>query len=333
MSSRTLRTSSRFRTFRLIAGALGVTALVVAELAKRAERKHPPQGRFITVDGVRLHYTDSGGDGAPVVLIHGNGVTSEDWRISGVLQALTRRYRVITFDRPGFGFSDRPRSTIWTAQAQADLIKKALDHLGVSQPVVVGHSFGALVAAALAVRHRRLIRGVVLISGYYFPTFRADSLLLSPPAIPVVGDVLRYTISPIIGFFFSSFMFRKLFAPRDIPDRFTREFPLGLALRPSQIRASAADGAMMVEAAAELEGSYRTISVPTAIVAGDSDEIADLRRQSFRLHTRIPGSKLRVLAGVGHMVHYYAPNAIMKAIDTVSVGSRDYYWRRELGRF
>jgi pimeloyl-ACP methyl ester carboxylesterase len=327
-----VRSRSRLRTLGLIAGALAATALIVREMAKAAEKKHPPEGNFVTVDGVRLHYTDTGGEGTPVVLLHGNGMTSADWRISGVTKALALRYRVIAFDRPGFGYSERPRSRTWTPQAQADIIKAALAEIGVSQPVVVGHSFGALVAAAYAIKHRRFVRGVVLVSGYYFPTFRADSLIFSPPAIPVLGDILRYTISPIIGLIAGPLLFKKSFAPREIPERFSREFPLALALRPWQILATSADAAMMVEAAAQLEDTYRSISVPTAIVSGDADEITDLRRQSFRLHTRVPASKMRIHAGIGHMVHYFAPNAIINAIDTVSVGSRDYYWRRELGR-
>jgi pimeloyl-ACP methyl ester carboxylesterase len=142
----------------------------------RAEpRNGRSSGRFLTVNGVRLHYTDSGGSGVPVVLIHGNTVTFEDWRLSGVSAKAEQRYRVIAFDRPGFGYSERPRLKLWTPGAHADLIHQALASLGVTQAIVVGHSFGALVAVALAVRHPRLVQGLVAAPGYYFPTFRLDA--------------------------------------------------------------------------------------------------------------------------------------------------------------
>ena len=91
------------------------------------------------VDGVRLHYSDRG-EGSPVVLIHGNMVTGDDYNTSGVAEILQAGHRVIIFDRPGFGHSQRPRGRIWTANKQADLLHKALQQLGVVRPVVVGHS-------------------------------------------------------------------------------------------------------------------------------------------------------------------------------------------------
>src|SRR5690349_6475887 len=87
-----------------LAGAAGLTALALVNhaAARRAERRHPPRGRLIKVDGVRLHYTDRG-TGQPVVLIHGNAVTGDDWDTSGVAELLLEGHRVIVFDRPGFG--------------------------------------------------------------------------------------------------------------------------------------------------------------------------------------------------------------------------------------
>ena len=105
-------------------------AVLSLTLARQAEAQHPSSGRFLTVNGVRLHYRDSGGKGVPVVLLHGNTVTFEDWQLSGVSAKAERRYRVIAFDRPGFGYSQRPRLKLWTPGAQADLIREALASLG-----------------------------------------------------------------------------------------------------------------------------------------------------------------------------------------------------------
>jgi hypothetical protein len=58
--------------------ALAGTAIANHKMAKSAQRKHPPEGQFLTVDGVRLHYVDSGGDNSPVVLLHGNGTMIAD---------------------------------------------------------------------------------------------------------------------------------------------------------------------------------------------------------------------------------------------------------------
>ena len=133
------------------AAALAALAAVNHLVARRTERRHPPGGRFITVDGVRLHVMDRG-KGPAVVLIHGNAVAGDDWDISGVADLLLQKHRVIIFDRPGFGYSERPRGRAWTAARQAGLILGALRQMGVEQPSIVGHSWGAMVALNLAVR-------------------------------------------------------------------------------------------------------------------------------------------------------------------------------------
>jgi hypothetical protein len=94
------------------AAALGITALYSAAKAREAEDRYAPIGRFITVNGVRLHYIERG-EGEPLVLIHGNGTMAEDFLVSGIVDELAERYRVIIIDRPGYGYSERPRA-LWT---------------------------------------------------------------------------------------------------------------------------------------------------------------------------------------------------------------------------
>ena len=162
----------------VLVAALAATAVYAVAQAHAAERKTPPIGHFLDVDGVRLHYFERG-QGDPVVLIHGNGALIQDFIVSGLVDGLSERHRVIVFDRPGFGYSTRPRTRIWTPMAQADVLRKALDQLGVEQAIVLGHSWGTLVAVALALQAPDLVRGLVLLSGYYFPTARLDVPLLS----------------------------------------------------------------------------------------------------------------------------------------------------------
>jgi len=139
--------------------------------ARLAEWQNPPSCSFIEVEGVRLHYSDRG-SGRPVVLIHSNIVTGDDYNTSGVAERLLGTRRVIIFDRPGYGYSERPRWRPWTAIAQAELLHKALrESGGVEQPVIVGHSWGTLVALAFAIRHQSDTAGLVLLSGYYFRSF------------------------------------------------------------------------------------------------------------------------------------------------------------------
>ncbi len=183
-----------------------------------------------------------------VVLFHGNGTMIQDLVLSGLVDRLAHNYRVVCFDRPGFGYSDRPRTRIWTPTTQAALFAKALDQLGVRNPVVLGHSWGTLVAIALALQSGYAVSGLVLVSGYYFPTARTDFWLMSAPALPLLGDLMRYTISPIISWAIMPKLMRTLFAPRAIPPEFKNEFPISLALRPKQLRAAAEESAFLIPA-------------------------------------------------------------------------------------
>jgi pimeloyl-ACP methyl ester carboxylesterase len=292
-------------------GALTAAAAVVARSTRETERAHPPTGRFLEIRGVKLYYTERGA-GPPVLLLHGNGVTAQDWEISGVLDGLAADHRVIAIDRPGFGYSERPRRSAWTPEQQAELIHAALAELNVERPVVVGHSWGTLVALALALDYPADVERLVLLSGYYFPSPRVDAMLQIAPATPLLGDVLRHTVSPIIGRLMAPMVIRQLFAPAPVPERFA-QFPFSMSLRPSQLRASAEEAALMVPSAALLQERYGELRLPVAIIAGSGDRIVDPSAQSNRLSRQIAGKDAQIISGAGHMVHYFAPERVVAA--------------------
>ncbi|MFP5406316.1 MAG: alpha/beta fold hydrolase, partial [Gammaproteobacteria bacterium] len=205
--------------------------------------------------------------------------------------------------------------------AQAALFEKALTRLRVEQPVVLGHSWGTLVALAMALDYPQKVRGLVLVSGYYYPTARLDVAMTAPVALPVLGDVMRYTVSPVFG----RLAFRKtievMFAPRPVPDRFRETLSREMMLRPSQIRANAEDAAFMIPAAARFEYRYPTLQVPVRILAGAEDRVVDTQEQAARLRAELPQSKLRVFQNIGHMVHYAALDATVAAVEELAEGS------------
>ena len=299
-------------------GTLAAMALINRNLAKKAEHKNPPTGRFFDVNGVRLHYVERG-SGEPLVLLHGNGSMIQDFESSGLIDLAAKNYRVIVFDRPGFGHSDRPRNVVWTPAAQAELIKHALARLGVSNAIVLGHSWGASLAIALALKYPDLIRGLVLASGYYFPTARLDVVALGPPALPLIGDILSHTLSPLISRAIWPLMMRKIFGPQSVPKKF-EAFPKEMALRPSQIRASAAESAMMIPDAFKLRNQYADLKMPVVIIAGEQDRLVDTDTQSARLHSAVSQSRFHRFPGNGHMIQQTATDQVMSAISEVTSG-------------
>ncbi len=294
-------------------GTLAGLALVNRAQAQRARRDHPPLGRFLDVGGVRLHYLERG-SGRPILLVHGNGTMVEDWIISGLVDELAKTNRVIAIDRPGFGHSSRPRGTSWTAERQAALFAEALRLLDAEDVVVAGHSYGALVTAALELNHPERLRGIALLGGYYYPTPRADVWLVAPSAIPGIGDVLRHTIAPPLAHALRRRFTARLFGPAAPTQAWQDNFPWPMALRPSRIRAGASDATLMISGSLGLASRYPEIDLPVAIVAGRGDRMVHTPTQSERLHQALPKSRLHLLDGIGQMVHHNATDEVAAVI-------------------
>lgn len=296
--------------------ALAASAAYVRYQSRKVEKDNPPAGQFIEVDGVRLHYVERG-RGQPLVLLHGNGTSSQEIDSSGLIDILSTSYRVIAFDRPGYGYSERPGRLHWDAEAQAELIHEALQRLDVEKPIIVAHSWATMVAIGIGLRYPGDVRGLLLLSGYYFPTPRVDVPLFSPAGLPVVGDAMRYTVAPVIGRAMWPAFVRKLFAPASTPDKFKNGYPVWMTLRPGQLRATTEEIALMIPSAAGLRDRYRELDVPTIIMAGQGDLHAIPQLHSERLHAEIRDSELILVPGVGHMITHSATEEVVNAIDTL----------------
>ena len=137
----------------------------------------------------------------------------------------------------------------------------------------------------------------------------------------MIGDVLRHTVSPPLGAALLPLLVKGMFAPLPVPGRFERGFPHGMAVRPSQIRAEAQDGAGMAAQVAAMREHYQGLRMPVVIVAGAEDKVVDVGRHAVRLHGDIPGSELRLVPGAGHMVHHAVPGLVAEAVEVVSARS------------
>jgi pimeloyl-ACP methyl ester carboxylesterase len=180
---------------------------------------------------------------------------------------------------------------------------------------VVGHSWGTLVALELAMHYPHDVKRLLLLSGYYFPTFRPDVAIFAAPALPVVGDVMRYTISPLLGRLTAPQVTAQMFAPNPVAPQFTASLPM--TLRPSQLRAAAQDTACMVPGAASAAKGYGALTMPTAIVAGRGDKIVEYT-QSERLAATLDEARLLIVEDSGHMVHYTATDTVVQTIATLA---------------
>ena len=298
----------------LIAAALAASAAAAHYRTSLAEKENPPAGQFVEVDGVRLHYVERG-SGEPLVLLHGAASMTADFLISPLVQMAAERYRVIIFDRPGYGYSERPRSTVWGPVTQAALFEEAFRKLNIDQPVVLGHSWGALVALALGLDFPRSVKGLVLMSGYFYPTSRPELALTRITGVPLLGDLLRHTLSPWLVRAVWRLGLKNIFAPGAVPDHFEERFPVWLSLRPLPLRTANEEFALLNPASDSLHNRYSKLETPCVIVSGDGDRVLSPLDHSARLHAEVRGSDYWVFPGVGHMPHHVEPQQVLAAIN------------------
>ena len=281
--------------------AAGAGAFVHTRVRQAAEL-HPPRGRF----AAGLHYIEAG-YGPPLVLLHGLGAMLEDFELSGLFALAAKHFRVFAFDRAGYGYSE---ARTLDPRAQAALLNQAFEQIGITRPVIVAHSAGTQSALAYAQQFPRQLRGLVLVSGYYYPSVRPDVLLLAPPGIPLVGTVLRHTISPLVARLLWPAWLKLLFHPLPAPEY----LPPWRALAPAQLRSIGVESAMLLPVTMRMRRDYWKVRTPTVIVAGTKDRYVSSAAHSGRLHEELRFSTYLEIPEAGHMVHHAAPDAVMRAI-------------------
>ena len=281
--------------------ALGVAglALFAALTARRAEVSAPPIGRFIEVDGARLHYLDRG-TGPVVVMVH--GLAGNLRNFYALVDELAATCRVVVVDRPGSGYSTMMSGEHPTLRAQATIIARFFHRLELGRPLLVGHSLGGALALALALDHPDCVRALVLIS-------TVSQVERTPPEIfkslhirsPTLRWIIAWTLMAPLGKLAHQATLKAVFAPELVPKSFDADSGGTLGLRPHSFIAASKD---MVTVPGELEIMmlrYPSLTIPIDVIFGRQDPILDYQAHGERLVAALPNATLHLIDG-GHML-------------------------------
>lgn len=301
-------------------------AVATAILAWRIEARFPPQGRFVAVAGGRLHYLEAGPpDGqalGTVVLLHGASANAADPMLRlGPL--LAQRYRVIAFDRPGQGWSDRIGGAGAAQPArQAAIIAEGLRQLQVQRAVVVGHSLAGSIVPNLALDHTDVTGGILILSGVTHAWPGKGISWYYHPAASLVGWIFTRTLTTPLGSFLAEPAVATVFAPEAALPDYAQRARIALVLRPSAFQANAEDVAALHAAVAAQSPRYPQIRVPATVMGGDRDTIVwtNLHARSFA--REVAGAKLVILEGAGHMPHQTRAEAVTAEIEELAARVR-----------
>ena len=306
------------------AGALLLLcALATWLMARNIEARFPPDGRFVEVEGGRLHYVEAApaNPKATVVFLHGASSSHADAMMLG--KRLADRFRVIALDRPGHGWSDRVGGAAAASPArQADVIAQALRKLNVRAAVVVGHSWAGAVVPNLALDHSDLVAATVYLAPVTHPWPGGRiAWYYAPAADSWFGWLMTRTVATPFGALALDAVVRAVFAPQGPPAGYTDEAQVPLALRPPVFAANAQDVAGLFAAVTEQHARYGKIRVPTVIIAGDADAIVWTEVHSRALAREVEGARLLVLPGVGHMPHHGRPDLVLAEIERLAANA------------
>ena len=281
-------------TLGAVVGVLGGAA--AAATANLQSSEDSSAAGAAPADTVRLHIEDSGGGGWPVVLIHGWPLSAQAWQPQvSVLQAAG--YRVVAYDRRGFGHSDKPGSG-YSYDTLADDLQRVIDQCGLQDVTLVGFSMGGgEVARYIARCGESRLRSVVFAAAvppYMMKT--ADNP--EGPLTPEKAQQMKKALEQDRSSFFDQFT-RDFFSANGALQvtESQRGEAIALCLQSAQ---HAALACMHSFCTTDFREDLKKVRVPTLVIHGEADAIVPIEGSGQRTHRAVPHSKLVKLSGAPH---------------------------------
>lgn len=299
-----------------VAAALTAMLALLSLISERwIERRWPPAGRFVEVDGLRLHCV-AAGDGPGVLLVHGASGNLRDLA-SSLMPDLARDHRVVACDRPGHGYSQRGDD--WPDPGRiAALLLDAAAQLEADRPVIVGHSWAGSVVMASLVLHAERVRGGVLLAGAAGHWVGSTGWTHALAASPVVGSLFAHTLLLPVGWWLLPGLAAQVHEPNPMPPDYLDRTGAALALRPRSFLHNGEDMARLSPYLQRLSAHYRRITRPLLAIHGDADRLVPFWNHAGRLVGIVGGLRVLCLRGVGHAPHHAAPAQVAGAIRAFS---------------
>ena len=275
-------------------------AVFSAWTARQVEKRLPPHGRFIEVDGARIHYLDEG-SGPTLLLIHGLAGQTRVFTHS-LLDKLKSQYRVVILDRPGCGYSTRPRQASAAISAQARTIAHFVEKLGLERPLVVGHSLGGAIALSLALDHPDQVGGLALLAPLTHAQDEVPALFRgSQSSRRCCASFIAWTSAIPLSIRNRAFVLDQAFGPQPVVTDYGTLGGGMLNLRPHSYVNASRDLMATTEDIPHMQERYRQLTIPVGMLFGTDDRL-DHVKHGAAMAAKVAGLDLELIEGGGHMV-------------------------------
>lgn len=267
-------------------------------------------------EGRSIAYAEAG-EGPDVVLIHGTLMALEDMWLP-LKPVLSPRYRIIAVDRPGHGLSARNRIVDASPWRQAETIREALDAIGVTRPLVIGHSYGGTVALCHALAFPEATAGVLALAPLCFPEMRLEQALFGPRFVPGLGEVLASSLAKGGDPLLLPLLWQAMFKPQTMPAAFATSFPFALASGPERMIAEGEDSMSTWSALTRATLAYGGHQGRVRILGGTADLVVNNAIHGFLAAGLMRNACYDWVPGMGHMLHHFRQDLVAAALDALA---------------
>jgi pimeloyl-ACP methyl ester carboxylesterase len=276
---------------------------------------------YLEIEKTKLHLIQGGAGRQTVVMLHGNAGNTQDFEY-GLAELLSKSYRVICFDRPGHGKSERPGSNAASVEYQAHLLHKTLQSLGVNSAILLGHSWGASLALCYALKYPAETAGLVLLAPAAFPSDDPSPFLQAVIKTPLIGGLALMLGKSLMGDELLRHELERAFYPQPVPENYLK-MATSTWLGRKQLRAYLEDEWALNASLRRMSDHYGELRMPVVIVTGDQDQIVSPKENAYRLKERIPQAQIVELKGAGHEIPLTSPDSVYSALKRIPTVASD----------
>jgi len=288
---------------------------------RRIERHHPPSGEFVDVGGYRLHClhvpAPETADLPAIVFLHGASGNLLD-QVKAFQHSLDGRAEMLFVDRPGHGWSERGPAQNGFPDGQARAIAELMARKDIAKALIVGHSFGGIVAANMALETPGRVAGLLFLASASHPWPGGIDWHYRLASNKRIGWIFAWLAVMPIGLWRIDWIARCVFSPNAYPPDYVTDTAAALVLRPDTFCNNAVDVANLYPHVVAVSPRYGEIVNPTVVMTGDTDDIVSPDIHSACLAGAIGGSTLLRLKGIGHKPDYAANDLCLSALEHLS---------------